>query len=80
VSRDHLAILVNQDWYVKAEGLDAAGDLANLVAVVDPRIAGIKLSSVIGRLTTAMRRSSLPPPSIWRLFFLVSAINRPPEN
>ena len=41
VTRDHVAVAIDQDRDIEAEGLDAVGDLPDLLFAVAPRVSGV---------------------------------------
>ena len=43
VTGDHLIVTIDQDWDIEAKGLDAVGDLPDLLLAVEPRVRGIGL-------------------------------------
>jgi hypothetical protein len=42
VAGDELIVAIDQDWDIEAEGLDAAGDLPDLLLAVQPRVGGVR--------------------------------------
>jgi hypothetical protein len=47
VPGDNLAVVIDQDRDIKAEGLDALGDLPDLLLAVTPRVS--RISVLVGR-------------------------------
>jgi hypothetical protein len=48
VPGDNLAVVIDQDRDIKAEGLDALGDLPDLLLAVTPRVSRIPVLGVYG--------------------------------
>jgi putative transposase len=46
LTRDDVAVAIDQDRDVELEGLDAAGDLPDLLFAVAPRVGGVELKLV----------------------------------
>jgi hypothetical protein len=57
VARDHVEIGVDEDWDVEPEGLDAAGDLTNLLCTVLTRVAGVRLHAIKRNIGDRKRQS-----------------------
>jgi hypothetical protein len=49
VTRNYVAVAIDQDRHIEAEGLDAFGNLPDLLSGVTPWVAGSGLSSSIWR-------------------------------
>ena len=50
VTRDNVAVAINQDRHIEAKGLDAVGDLLDLSLAVTPRVAEIRFQLVAGTI------------------------------